>query len=820
MMYIRQHNPLVVMLAITGVPTRRDIRNTMSAYSGIGIKQLLLYPRSGCELEYMSGEWFRVCSDIIETGHEMKFAIWLYDEFNWPSGTCGGKVPAFNPEFTCKALVICKKNGKIDIKRTSNGGYTDILNPDAVDYFIHLTHEQYASRFSGFFGTTVKGFFTDEPSQRYSCNPDMDHKDSVCIPYYTNLEGDYLKKTGRSLFKDIERSFDDKKQAMLWPVYFGLLGKRMREVYMKRLRNWCEKHNLLLTGHLMDEEPSYKAVFSNGDPLSVIRGFSLPGIDDIETKTTLDKAGWVMLGTAKYGINAVGNGGLAELFAIGPCDMPISKIRQMIWLAGLFGIDHYFLAVSQLDAYGNSKIPFFYSPIDRFQPWFDAWHHLAEEAEAAAEVAKKNDIISIQVRYPQTLSAEQAWHGGFRNHVREMELAELLRLLVRAQYPWEFIKEKDLPSLTACAVLSLTSSGITEEKSGIEFDGFNGLFDWLSSNASREAYVENPDGTMAGDLIVKPYDDGSAVVLDLTDGTGERSLVLKHRGKQTHFQLPGRGVVVAKQDFIKEIPPAEGMEIRVISFKMTLDRYNLMRCYFSNESTDFEFELDSKISDIRLLLRRHDGEAKILLDGSGMEAGLECCELPESYRRLYHSTNPFTLDGGRHVISLVSKTREYPYLPNVFLCGMFAVSQKRLLSPLPDYVNIGSLKYQGLLNYTGTIFLSAAVSVPERKDRVFLQLDTNGLYTGVSINGEFLGKRAWTPFVWEIPERYKGREVELMIEEATSQGGLFGDVSALVKEFAPDWMPHTEYEPGKYTDCGIITPPRWLFMERLTDENN
>ncbi len=39
----------------------------------------------------------------------------------------------------------------------------DILNPDAVEAFIRLTHDRYYEELKEYFGNTVIAFFTDEP---------------------------------------------------------------------------------------------------------------------------------------------------------------------------------------------------------------------------------------------------------------------------------------------------------------------------------------------------------------------------------------------------------------------------------------------------------------------------------------------------------------------------------------------------------------------------------------------------------------------------------------------------------------------------------
>ncbi len=84
--------PLITMSAITGKPTRSDIYEYLLSLHDNGISQVMLYPRSECEIEYLSEEWFTCIGSFIECAKELDMSIWLYDDFNWPSGDVGGKL--------------------------------------------------------------------------------------------------------------------------------------------------------------------------------------------------------------------------------------------------------------------------------------------------------------------------------------------------------------------------------------------------------------------------------------------------------------------------------------------------------------------------------------------------------------------------------------------------------------------------------------------------------------------------------------------------------------------------------------------------------
>ena len=90
-----------------------------------------------------------------------------------------------------------------------------------------------------------------------------------------------------------------------------------------------------------------------------------------------------------------------------------------MWLAALFGVDRYVLAVNQLDFRGNIGKPDWFNPMSADQPWFASAEFLAEDAGIAAGVARKRAVPELEVRYPAD----------------EYELHPLLEALVRAQRP-------------------------------------------------------------------------------------------------------------------------------------------------------------------------------------------------------------------------------------------------------------------------------------------------------------------------------------------------------------------------------------------------
>ena len=94
-----EENPLIPMGAITGTPTQEFLYKLLKNWRSRGITQFMIYPRSGLELEHMSEAWLDRCEWICEDAQALGFtSIWLYDERNWPSGTCNGEVLKRDPD--------------------------------------------------------------------------------------------------------------------------------------------------------------------------------------------------------------------------------------------------------------------------------------------------------------------------------------------------------------------------------------------------------------------------------------------------------------------------------------------------------------------------------------------------------------------------------------------------------------------------------------------------------------------------------------------------------------------------------------------------
>lgn len=137
-------SPVVSFILPSGRPSETEVRELVRTLHANGFGQFMPYPSTGLDYDYLGEDFFRMMGWFIDEARRLGLKVWLYDEFNWPSGTARGRVPAENED-----CLYC-----LD---------TNNLEPESATRFLELTHHEYARRFGRDMGTVIKGFFTDEP---------------------------------------------------------------------------------------------------------------------------------------------------------------------------------------------------------------------------------------------------------------------------------------------------------------------------------------------------------------------------------------------------------------------------------------------------------------------------------------------------------------------------------------------------------------------------------------------------------------------------------------------------------------------------------
>ncbi len=266
---------------------KKKIAKSFADFKAKGIDAIVVHPRIGFpkRIKYLSERFFAWYGYILKTAKKVGLKIVVYDEAMYPSGAAGGLVAEKRPDLRVRCLYLTdKKEGNL-IAELKDGKYlvekfsgakirglhygeddgeknqplaADILNEEAVDLFVKLTHEEYYNRFSEYFGETIIGFFTDEPHPR--------GRGGDCCPVWTKgMESMIVERGGR--LEDLEGLFTGQENETT-DLYRAILQEREVKVYYKRLHRFCEEHGVFLVGHPAES-----------DDIEKLKYFDIPGQD-------------------------------------------------------------------------------------------------------------------------------------------------------------------------------------------------------------------------------------------------------------------------------------------------------------------------------------------------------------------------------------------------------------------------------------------------------------------------------------------------------------------------------------------------------------
>jgi hypothetical protein len=76
-----------------------EVRRQVAAMAAGGIGGIQVAARTGLETPYLSEQWFKLVELIFDTAREHGLAVWLADEYPYPSGASGGEVVLRHPEY-------------------------------------------------------------------------------------------------------------------------------------------------------------------------------------------------------------------------------------------------------------------------------------------------------------------------------------------------------------------------------------------------------------------------------------------------------------------------------------------------------------------------------------------------------------------------------------------------------------------------------------------------------------------------------------------------------------------------------------------------
>ena len=340
--------------------------------------------------------------------------------------------------------------------RGPHRNYINMLSPASCRILLDTVYEPHFAHYAEDFGTTIAGFFSDEPElgngHLYESGKRIFEMDDQA--WSRELEDALRGKWGKDFLKYLsllwEQDFSDSLKAKARFDYMDTVTRKVEEAFSLQIGEWCHAHGVEYIGHLIEDNNQHTRTGSSlGHYFRGLAGQDMAGIDDIGGQV-LPQGEW----NGPCGIiGEIRNGEfyhfvLGRLAASLAAIDPKKKNRSLCEIFGNYGweegvrlekylLDHFLVRGI------NHFVPHAFSPKEYpdpdCPPHFYAhghnpqYRHFGELMRYANRVCTLLDggkhVSPVAILY----NAEAEWTGDY------MDLEKPARLLAQRQIEYDFI---------------------------------------------------------------------------------------------------------------------------------------------------------------------------------------------------------------------------------------------------------------------------------------------------------------------------------------------------------------------------------------------
>ncbi|MFD0715797.1 glycosyl hydrolase [Paenibacillus sp. GCM10027626] len=171
--------------------------------------------------------------------------------------------------------------------------YINLLEKEATEKFIDVTHRQYFERLGSYFGKGIEAFFTDEPALTGTYltspprqpavldQPDPDVPLLKTLNWGNQLADVFKQRRGYDLLPVLPylAAGTSKEARQVRLDYYQTLAELVVESYFEPLEKFCGETGVACSGHLLLEEEMFHQAVYEGNLLEIYRHMQMPGID-------------------------------------------------------------------------------------------------------------------------------------------------------------------------------------------------------------------------------------------------------------------------------------------------------------------------------------------------------------------------------------------------------------------------------------------------------------------------------------------------------------------------------------------------------------
>ncbi len=412
----------------------KKLRHQIRIMKQMGFGGFYMHSRTGLNTPYLGDEWFECIGSCIDEAEKQGMYAWLYDEDRWPSGAAGGIVTS-DDRFKARKIKYCKgdidsretlsrfamkvKDSKIlRMRRLQNGErpekgeeiysffreymeksswfngetYLDTMNPEAVKEFLNVTHQRYWEKFHSKFASVVPGIFSDEPCYIHG---DV----SECLPWTDSIPRQFAERFGYDLLDHIPELFFDTAEEVSRARhdFYDLITELFVKAFSFQIGEWCEKHNLQMTGHVLGEDLLSTQILYVGASMRFYEYMQIPGVDILTEH-------WNVFNTVKQCTSVARQFGkkrrLTESYACTGWDFPFAGHKALCDWQYAMGINRrcLHLAWYSMEAEAKRDYP---ASISFHSPWHEKYPVVENYfARLGAVIQEGNEIRDLLVIHP------------------------------------------------------------------------------------------------------------------------------------------------------------------------------------------------------------------------------------------------------------------------------------------------------------------------------------------------------------------------------------------------------------------------------------
>ncbi|MBQ6067675.1 MAG: hypothetical protein IJK89_12750 [Clostridia bacterium] len=337
--------------------------------------------------------------------------------------------------------------------------YLDTMSREATEHFIELTHEQYAKHCGDRLGRSIRGIFTDEP-HRGHCFDNREERDGVmsCATAWTDdLFEEFEKRYGFACRPILPELFYRKNGEPVAPVklfYIDLANALFLERFAAPINEWCEAHDMILTGHVLHEDSLMNQTVPNGSLMRFYEHMGYPGVDVL---TEHNRCYWIVKQLSSAARQLGKKWLLSELYGCTGWQFSFKNHKNVGDWQALFGINLRCQHLSWYTMEGESKRDYPASILHQ-SPWYKDYKtvedHFARMGVVLSEGQPGCDVLllnPIESLWCQAYAGWAHWIGNASPDVEPYEerYRELFHFLTDNQIDFDYGEEEMMSRLAS-----------------------------------------------------------------------------------------------------------------------------------------------------------------------------------------------------------------------------------------------------------------------------------------------------------------------------------------------------------------------------------